>query len=575
MMSTMMVQHNFNDLCSGLGMDPMTDALLDGDADAKRPSDAFIQAFMDQSGISQDDLSSPEMLEFLFWTERAARWLREHGERVDVTVTDRQEQWEADLDKVAPRPNLSPIARMLLSRIGEARSSLGQSYSPLERIQADVAELEAIYAAGQDVYDEVRELWRVEDRRKQIVSEWLWHREGYLAFSNSVYRPSEPPPEWLLETLHLSSIPSALQKPALRPGPWQPSERISVLSDPQSRLFAAAAADMQNGDYTHMKRDPNGMPYYEAEDGQIYTSILNGMATQQLEAATDKLLSLSDTHVCYWIAAVAKFLSVRGGDLDRQGNPNMAKVPLHVNDALRLMGKTPKKRDFEPDEKREAARHYWELSQVMVVGPQTIYERGKKPVTRIVKSRLLEVTEVSESATLQDATPYTILVAPGDYAIPHMREHGGMTAQLLTPLLRAGRRQGLSKAMRLRIGFYLTNQWRIRASYGSYDQPFHVESILSGAHLPLPQDRKLRARFLEDFERTLDDLCTDGVIGWWHYIDWDAGKRTYNNWFDTWMQARVEVMPPDVVMRHYARIEPAAKRALASIKAANKRKPKA
>jgi len=416
---------------------------------------------------------------------------------------------------------------------------------------------------------------------------WWWKLYGLLQWGGTFYLPNDPTrvPDYVLDQVaywYLTPPPyppkvteeSRTARPQRRADVWHPGDSVTVMNDPQSRLFIRAAADMQNGNHTRIKRHRNGMPYYDDADGQIYTSRDAGIAIQQITEMTDGLLGLSDDHVGYWIAANAKFFSERGGEIDTHGNPNMTKVRFHVNDALRLIGKTCKKRDFDPDQKREAAQHYWDLSRVVLTAEQTVYEAGKPPKTRTIRSRLLEVAEENDGAGFQNLVPYSMLVAPGDYAIPTMREHGAMLAQLLKPLLNTGGRQGLGKAMRLRMGVYLAQQWRIRASHGNYNQPFYVETIIDGAHIPASPDSRLRDRYVRYFENTLDSLVDDGVAGWWHYTDWDASRRTHNNWFDLWMKAKVEVMPPEVVMQHYADIEPAARRAIASARAAAKRQKK-
>jgi hypothetical protein len=425
---------------------------------------------------------------------------------------------------------------------------------------------------------------------------WVWEHYHLLpggpAHESLFCRPRVEPPEYVLRLYDLlpalappeeadgiAPDPNTISTQRAVSEPWRPGERLTILSDPETQLFFRVAWDMSNGDLSRLIRPDVGVAYYQGDGGgQIYAapaplSDTAALDPREQEMYTRKILSLDDDHVVAYAACIAKWFADRGGERDSKGEPVIIKTRFHVNDGLRFMGYAPHKgkRDFDPEQKRKLARDIWALSEIIIRAPQTIYTRGKRPMTVMVHSRLLEVAQENKLGPNDEETPYTFLIAPGEYAKARMREDGAMTAHLLRPIVEVGAHRGLGRIMALRIGFYLTMQWRIRASHGNYEQPWTVETLLQGGHIPIATDTRERQRFCAYFDEALDSLCERGALKGWHYLDWDPGARPHRDWFKPWLQAKVLILPPDMVVQHYARILPAARRAVAAAKSAGMR----
>jgi len=373
-------------------------------------------------------------------------------------------------------------------------------------------------------------------------------------------------------------LPARPAHPVPRRSPFAQSE-VTMLNDPETRLFMQAAWDMGSGNTSRLVRPEGAIPYYEGEDGKLYMAAAPVTEPVELDAAeqeayTQKILSLNDDMVVAYVTAMAIWFAERGGERDSKGEPVIVKTRVHVNDVLSFMGAKRTNGDYQPKQKRKVAREIWALSEVIIHAPQTIYQSGKRPKQVMVHSRLLEVAQENEINAWGEQTPYNFLIAPGEYAIPRMREDGAMTALLLKPVVEVGAHRGDGKVLALRLGFLLTQHWRIRAAHHTYEQPWEVRSLLQGARIPLEVDSRLRDRFVKLFNETMDDLCERRVIKGWHYLDWDVENRPHRNWWGDWLKGRVAIFPPDLVVEHYQDIERHRRKAIASAKAAGKRSAK-
>jgi len=266
-----------------------------------------------------------------------------------------------------------------------------------------------------------------------------------------------------------TSSPRLPARPVMqRRSPFAQSE-VTMLNDPETRLFMQAAWDMGSGDTSRLVRPEGAIPYYEGEDGKLYMAAAPvtepvALDAAEQEAYTQKILSLNDDMVVAYVTAMAIWFAERGGERDSKGEPVIVKTRVHVNDVLSFTGAKRTNGDYQPKQKRKVARELWALSEVIIHAPQTIYQSGKRPKQVMVHSRLLEVAQENEINAGGEQTPY-FLIAPGEYAIPRMREDGAMTALLLKPVVEVGAHRGDGKVLALRLGFLLTQHWRIRAAH--------------------------------------------------------------------------------------------------------------
>lgn len=115
-----------------------------------------------------------------------------------------------------------------------------------------------------------------------------------------------------------------------------------------------------------------------------------------------------------------------------------------------------------------------------------------------------------------------------------------------------------------RLSRYLSIQWRIRASWGSYDQPFKVKTLFDA--VGIKPDKRYPLKSLERLEGALDRLQQDGIVLAWKYEQWDAEKAPIKGWLSSWLQSTVVVTPVDALLRHYEHLKPSRKRALTARK---------
>jgi hypothetical protein len=118
--------------------------------------------------------------------------------------------------------------------------------------------------------------------------------------------------------------------------------------------------------------------------------------------------------------------------------------------------------------------------------------------------------------------------------------------------------------MAMRIGLYLTLQWRTRASHATYGQSFKMETLLTRTRLGIPTDRRVYTRFRDQVEDALDRLQDDGLIGTrdesgqlvegWRYDKGDDGTLPTSRWFPIWLQWTVLIPPPNAITGTYAHL---------------------
>jgi hypothetical protein len=128
----------------------------------------------------------------------------------------------------------------------------------------------------------------------------------------------------------------------------------------------------------------------------------------------------------------------------------------------------------------------------------------------------------------------------------------------------------------VRLGIYLTWQWRMRAHQANWEQTWNVGTLLDGARLP--QEDRNRERIREQFEGSLDALQRIEAIAGWEYV-WPEGENLEEqlprrNWFAQWREWKVLILPPDWVKGHYASIAPRKVKAIEQQNRARKASPK-
>jgi len=340
-----------------------------------------------------------------------------------------------------------------------------------------------------------------------------------------------------------------------------------------------------------------GMPptYADADGNRMFVHPGDGstrLTAEQAAAAMDLVLRLDDDVVSAAVISMGKWIADTGGTVAQtaEGLPILPKIRIHVADILRFQGiKQHAKGGYRPEQKQKVARDLRVLNEIWVTGKQEIFTRqGRRMVRKDVnvRSRFMELTQEDDLDLLGNETPYAFRVAPGEWIAPMLGEYYRLMAILLRPVMGYDPRQGMGRVA-MRLGLYLAWQWRIRASHGNFEQPWYVRTLLEGACIPIPPktDRKARQRLIQYFEAALDHMAgtqdpdqpesaeRKRVITSWEYQQGEYATLRYHGAFEEWLSWTVRIVPPNEVLQRYARIAPAAARAIAAQRSTKQRRP--
>lgn len=342
-------------------------------------------------------------------------------------------------------------------------------------------------------------------------------------------------------------------------------DAVTIFSDPHSQAAIRSMWAVDSGDFTNWQRPEDRPPYYLDPNHKVMVYVPG----QAVEAAWQTVLALDDDKVSTFIICMGKWFA------DTTGAEGMLRsTRIHVSDVLGFRGvKKHHKGGYRREQKQEARRDILTLSDIWVRSNERIWEmKGsrKRQKEVVVDSRLVEVAIESDVDIFGEETPYAFRVRPGDWAIPYLGEHNRMTAMLLRPVMAYDARQGVER-IAMRLGIYLTMQWRIRSGHRTYAQPWLVRTLFEGAYLPLDPDHRLRGRIREQFEAALDLLQRDGVHAGWQYERWDEDGLPSRGWFSRWLGWTVSVTPPPAVVEHYKDIHRRRQRAISAAKTADRK----
>ncbi len=460
----------------------------------------------------------------------------------------------------------SDVWMQAVQKAQRVRAWLHKNATPLDT--AAVAEFSAAFSAYAAASGLAERL--AETRADMVTLEtaaaaqaWAWREHTLLpglAAEAPLWRPRIPVPPWVIAALHLEQRGAPAERPASAP---QQARRVpfippagTIVSEAMAQLAVEAlhaAADQRLERWT---QPPDAAPYYADNHGR--TVIVNeteqhtGLSQAQGERFWNTVMNLDDDTVAVFLICLAKWFSAQ------DDGASLADHRVHVTDILAFQGAAKHKHGgYHKERKQKVAQEILTLNSIWVAGPQTVYEEDRRGRRRekvvMVNSRLIEVAIESQLDLWEEGTPYAFRIRPGAWAQPYIGSQNRMTAQLLRPVMQYDPRQGVSR-MAMRLGIYLTFQWRIRASHGTYDQPWRVRTLLEGAHLPIPTDRRIFQRFRDQVQLALDALHKDGVIGGWAYARGNDDQLPRYGWFPHWLTWTITIDLPTVLATHYSAI---------------------
>lgn len=365
-----------------------------------------------------------------------------------------------------------------------------------------------------------------------------------------VMAPSSPSTDAGLAPAKLPKpLPTKAQPVSAQPVAFAPSA-LAIISDPHSQ---AAIRSMWAPE--QWARPTDGYPYYNDDQHasvQVYLAPRGaaiGATPEAIAEAGRALLELDDQKVSAFLICMGKWLADTGGE-----GPHIMPTRIHVQDVLSFRGiKKHANGGYRPEQKEQARADILLLNSIWVRSEQDIWERtprGQSRQKRVqVDSRLLEVAIESERDLWGDETPYAFRVRPGDWAQHYLGDGNRWIARLLRPIMRY---HPFNDRLAMRLGIYLSFQWRIRARGGNYEQPWHMASLLEGAKIALPTHHP--DRFRRDVERALARLQADGALGAYECLDPLVGDTAPRAWWRAWLDSRWRLLPPEEIRGQYAAV---------------------
>lgn len=170
----------------------------------------------------------------------------------------------------------------------------------------------------------------------------------------------------------------------------------------------------------------------------------------------------------------------------------------------------------------------------------------RRPGRLVVQSRAFVITD--RVGIAYDSGEFDINIfhfRPGEVFAAFLLGPGNQTALLSAKALRY---DPYRQVWEKRLARFLSWQWR--AANGSVDdQIYTVGELLTAVGKEV--DARRPTETLDRLDRALDTLSDDGVIAGWSYLGWQEPAYGHRGWATDWLQAQVQVAPPDVVAARY------------------------
>ena len=229
-----------------------------------------------------------------------------------------------------------------------------------------------------------------------------------------------------------------------------------------------------------------------------------------------------------------------------------------VDELLAMRGVQPKKSGqgrrggYRPEQRAQMLQALSHIQNIWLdMAEVDAYEdtgKGKKRRTKqAIQSRPFVITDRMGQIRLDGYMDVQkFIFRPGKVFARFLMREGRQTALLSAKALHFDPyRQKWEK----RLTRYLSWQWRTQAYNGQYMRPYRVATLLEQVGEAIDKNAPSRTR--ERFEKALDTLQSEGVIGAWQYDRWDEDAADKRGWAKRWEQATVLIEPPDEIRDHY------------------------
>lgn len=331
----------------------------------------------------------------------------------------------------------------------------------------------------------------------------------------------------------------------------RPAGTLHILSDPHTQASIRSMWEPQE-----WAQPADGYPYYQDRETSVQVYLVplgtQGEPTPEtIAVASRELLGLDDNKVSAFIICMGKWLAETKSD-----SSHILPTRVHVDDVLAFRGvQKHHKGGYRREQKEETRADLLALRHIWVRSEEEVWEtnrRGRRRKVQVnVNSPLLEISYEAVSEDGGGDLPYAFRIRPGDWAKSYLGPGTRWTALMLQTITRYDPRQGVGR-LAMRLGIYLTMQWRIRARTQNFDQPWQMSTLLEGARITLPDRNK--DRFRKEVERALVKLHQDGILGRCECLDPLTGDEAPKEWWSQWLRTRWVVQPVPDVQERYAAI---------------------
>jgi len=342
-----------------------------------------------------------------------------------------------------------------------------------------------------------------------------------------------------------------------------PDDKDNHLID-NSLLYFHSRSSLEDGYLNYRKDNQDRWPSYTIENskktlkaiasmrpGEKHESRMTLSETNIVqEKMVDLVQQMSDSCCDVWDIAVAKYIKFAQSPTDM--------LPITASEILKERG-MPLRAEYKLSVARdiEILSNLW-INVMEMERIETYEDRNGKKRTRKAKWRgrskaLVVTSEFGRVKPDNDIVPMKWMYRPGDIYSSFLLSEAKTFSILSSKVLEY---HATRDVMLKRIGRYLSYSWRCRAYRGAYTLPIKLDTLLRAAKIVNGCESPKRT--LERFEKALDRLTGDGIVGaWqWHPEDYDLfvfDKR--KGWWDRVLQWRCILEPPQTVLDQYQKIQ--------------------
>lgn len=280
-------------------------------------------------------------------------------------------------------------------------------------------------------------------------------------------------------------------------------------------------------------------PFFAGQAASLSVpSVPYGGTAEDMEAAWRVIRDLTEKTYPIFLVALVLWLK------STQNRTGLVPVSMSVSDVLTIRGTKPHiNGGYKTEDKRAVARELMALSNVWVEVNHTI-KNGR--CTKRTRSQLMRLSIEEELDLFDNGTPYEFSIAPGDWILSALRPGGLELGLISEDLLKLDLGRDL---FAFKLGAYLFFQFRIRAYYRNYDQPYFIGKLFASAGQVV--SKKNPERNQEALEKALETLVAVGQIGSWKYLDVVPAGR---GWLGRWLDQKIIINPPQEIVTIYAPI---------------------